>query len=303
MPTRLKSLLQQRHLQNHDQFTTEYERMADELGIDSAPPSRAQFHRWLAGDLKDLPHARHCRVLERMFPRWSAPELLAENGDAPPVQPNGRLLAESPTEAWTVDSNVSGSVLRSKAKMQGSLVELATDISIEINDEGHGTVRYAYTVLNLTERAVNRIPRGIWFKHTHNEIAVEPVQFSPHQSFIEPEHETPGHMRFSYNISPSIEPGDIGRYGCVITGGAFVDELFWRHHVYRATERLTIAVHQQGRTLQRREGTRQSTDGEMHLISDKVDWHQAENGLYLRLEAESLETSEYVTLRWEVGDR
>jgi hypothetical protein len=53
-------------------------------------PSRAQLHRWLSGSLRSLPYADHCRVLEEMFPHWTAeqlfqpasPELLYAGGQA-----------------------------------------------------------------------------------------------------------------------------------------------------------------------------------------------------------------------------
>jgi hypothetical protein len=38
-------------------------------------PSRAQLHRWLTGALRSLPYPDHCRVLEEMFPGWTAEQL------------------------------------------------------------------------------------------------------------------------------------------------------------------------------------------------------------------------------------
>ena len=78
MATWLKALLQQKHLQNHELFTAEYDSAAATLGLPLAAPSRAQFHRWLNGELTGLPHPRHCRVLEALFPQWTAVELFAE---------------------------------------------------------------------------------------------------------------------------------------------------------------------------------------------------------------------------------
>jgi hypothetical protein len=38
-------------------------------------PSRAQLHRWLTDSLRGLPYPDHCRVLEEMFPGWTAEQL------------------------------------------------------------------------------------------------------------------------------------------------------------------------------------------------------------------------------------
>ena len=77
MPIALKVLLQQRHLQTHSAFCREYERIA--AGIDprlrGGWPSKAQFYRWLSGDLIGLPYADHCRILEAMFPGWKVEQL------------------------------------------------------------------------------------------------------------------------------------------------------------------------------------------------------------------------------------
>jgi hypothetical protein len=76
-PIVLKVLLQQRHLQTHTAFRREYDRVA--AGIDPAlkggGPSKAQFYRWLAGELVGLPYTDHCRVLEGMFPGWKVDQL------------------------------------------------------------------------------------------------------------------------------------------------------------------------------------------------------------------------------------
>jgi len=73
----LKALLRQRHLQGHLAFCKEYDRVAKRVEPDlvGSWPSKAQFYRWLSGNLKGLPYAHHCRVLEAMFPEWTAEQL------------------------------------------------------------------------------------------------------------------------------------------------------------------------------------------------------------------------------------
>lgn len=76
-PVVLKKLLRDRHWQVYRTFCVEYDKAA--RGIDrtllGTYPSRAQLHRWLAGDLKRLPHPHHCQVLEAMLPGMRAHEM------------------------------------------------------------------------------------------------------------------------------------------------------------------------------------------------------------------------------------
>ena len=79
----LKVLLQHRHLQTHRAFCREYDRVAAEVDptLRGGWPSKAQFYRWLSGNLIGLPYADHCRVLEKMFPSWTVDQLFQINGD------------------------------------------------------------------------------------------------------------------------------------------------------------------------------------------------------------------------------
>ncbi|MGF0316535.1 DUF5919 domain-containing protein [Nocardia fluminea] len=84
MGTVLKALLQERHIQTVSAFNREYDRAA--LTIDSgavgAGPKKAQFYRWLAGNISTLPYPHHCRVLQGMFPGWTAAELFSEYNES-----------------------------------------------------------------------------------------------------------------------------------------------------------------------------------------------------------------------------
>jgi hypothetical protein len=75
-PTLLKELLARRHLQRYETFRATYRRVAADFAPESPAPSRAQFFRWLNGQLKrGAPHPDACRVLEAMFPGLSADDL------------------------------------------------------------------------------------------------------------------------------------------------------------------------------------------------------------------------------------
>ena len=76
-PVMLKVLLREKHWQNYSTFCAEYDKAARRIDPDLAGryPSRAQLHRWLTGAVRSLPYADHCRVLEEMFPGWTADQL------------------------------------------------------------------------------------------------------------------------------------------------------------------------------------------------------------------------------------
>jgi hypothetical protein len=73
----LKVLLKQRHLQVYSAFAREYDKVAAKLDREliGTGPSKAQFYRWISGELARLPYSDHCRVLERMFPDWGVEQL------------------------------------------------------------------------------------------------------------------------------------------------------------------------------------------------------------------------------------
>jgi hypothetical protein len=80
---RLKLLLRQRHWQPYRTFCSEYDRAAKEIDprLIGTWPSRTQFNRWLAGDIKSLPYPDHCRVLEKMFAGYVVEELFQPHVD------------------------------------------------------------------------------------------------------------------------------------------------------------------------------------------------------------------------------
>jgi hypothetical protein len=76
-PIVLKVLLQHRHLQTHRAFCREYDKVAAKADptLRGGGPSKAQFYRWLSGELVGLPYPDHCRILESMFPGWKVDQL------------------------------------------------------------------------------------------------------------------------------------------------------------------------------------------------------------------------------------
>ncbi|WP_206045789.1 DUF5919 domain-containing protein [Nocardia mangyaensis] len=77
----MKVLLQSKHLQTHGAFDREYNAVARrvEPGLVGSGPRKAQFYRWLSGGVAGLPYPHHCRILEAMFPDYTAGQLFAES--------------------------------------------------------------------------------------------------------------------------------------------------------------------------------------------------------------------------------
>lgn len=95
MTIALKALLRQRHLHEYSEFVAEYSRRANELDLprNAAPPTKAQYYRWVGGQVQELPRGYHCAVLERMFPGWTARQLFAQIENQHALSPNEGLLS------------------------------------------------------------------------------------------------------------------------------------------------------------------------------------------------------------------
>ncbi|MCX4094843.1 hypothetical protein [Nocardia sp. alder85J] len=106
MATALKALLKDQHLHGHSDFARAYNATARRLNpkLVDAAPTKAQFYRWLSGELRGLPRGHHCRVLEEMFPGWTAEMLFADEntaGTAAAARPGSRLpLTDSDFETF-----------------------------------------------------------------------------------------------------------------------------------------------------------------------------------------------------------
>jgi hypothetical protein len=73
--TLFKELLRRRHLK-YETFRDEYEKAAAQVAPEDIPPSKAQYYRWISGQLRGgVPYPNACRVLEFMFPPWKAADL------------------------------------------------------------------------------------------------------------------------------------------------------------------------------------------------------------------------------------
>jgi hypothetical protein len=97
-PTLLWALVKRRHLK-YESFRGEYTKMTIDIAPDDRAPSRAQYYRWLSGQLKG---GTPCRVLEAMFPPWTATDLFGpfnadrHAADASATTVSGLLLDSAP---------------------------------------------------------------------------------------------------------------------------------------------------------------------------------------------------------------
>jgi hypothetical protein len=110
-PTLLKELLTRRHLQRYETFRGRWRQVSAELELGPPAPSRAQFFRWLNGQLKrGAPHPDACRVLEAMFPGLSADDLF---GPPPADAADAQDGWQRPGEQDTRDATAADGLLES----------------------------------------------------------------------------------------------------------------------------------------------------------------------------------------------
>ena len=98
-PTVLAALLEDRGLDRYGSFCAAYQKAASALDkqLSRSAPSRAQFHRWLTGDLRSLPYTDHCRVLEHMLTGYSAQQLFTPCPDGTlPAPARANQVATAP---------------------------------------------------------------------------------------------------------------------------------------------------------------------------------------------------------------
>ncbi|MFE5563369.1 hypothetical protein ACFQ68_00150 [Amycolatopsis japonica] len=107
-PSVLRVLLRGRHLQTYRAFCREYDTIAEKLDkkLRGTHPSKAQFYRWLSGNLVGLPYPDHCRILEIMLPGWQVEQLFRPHDGGiefvpePPTSPEKSvLLVGEPADA------------------------------------------------------------------------------------------------------------------------------------------------------------------------------------------------------------
>jgi hypothetical protein len=162
MTTRLKALLQARHLQTHGAFCREYDRVAKD--IDSSLvghwPSRATLHRWMTGTVKRVPYPDHCRILEAMFPGWTSEQLLQPYDSAQPAGTSppefGRLIDSLRQGLANPEQSHAGWNLASRSHFEANLatVTLPPRLSEAMHTQDHDVAHHLGRKLVALQRTL-----------------------------------------------------------------------------------------------------------------------------------------------------
>ncbi len=145
-PTVLAVLLQAKGLHRYGSFRPAYDKAARAIDRDlgGTAPSRAQFYRWLTGELRGLPYPDHCRVLEHMLAGYSAEQLFE------PCPADGAPLpAIATATAGRKDGQASPSPVADVAAVFASRSEFAASVKPQALFEGAQRIRAAGLSLNL----------------------------------------------------------------------------------------------------------------------------------------------------------
>lgn len=317
-PARLRLLLQERHWQTYRTFQREYDKAARSVdpALVGTWPSRAQLGRWMAGELKGLPYPDHCRVLEEMFPQWTAEQLFeAFEDDGPGRRPTRKPGNPSNTDG-TVDDRrqLVQLLLRLKQVRRlgdqetqqlegliGHVIELSGTLEMDIGVEGDAHLSYHFDLLNLTNEPLTRVIRELWFEVTSGPISIEPAPDSERRVTIQRIHDTPSLAKFAYQISPPLLPGECTRVGYSCDGGRFGERHYWRQAMPRHTRRHTLRIRQNGVRLVTCSATEEHPDGSERSVNDSLSWDYEGDGIVMTVTRNHLRPGQSVTLRWEVN--
>ena len=350
---RLRALTRQRHWQKYETFSREYEKAAREVDptLSGSGPSRAQLHRWMAGQLKGLPYPDACRVLERMFEGETAENLFEQyvpaDSDREAAAPDeftggiarsiesGLTDPEATRASWSqrppgpgrpaadrasadlqdvplperLARKVTGlgHVLRwppdevaEVASLAGQLVDLSLTVDLHIAADGVCAVTYRYQSLNLTDRAVQRAPRDLWFQHSRNKLQLTALREGPTKNAIQRLHTADNIAKFACQLSPPIEPGEAAVFGYTCAGAEFREDFYWRQAFARYTRQYTLRVRHAGlRECAGITATEELPDGTETLAQESVAWDYDGDDVIMTFTRDHLQPNQYATLRWE----
>jgi hypothetical protein len=151
-PTLLAVLLQGKGLQRYGTFRAAYDKAARAVdrNLSGTAPSRAQFHRWITGDLRGLPYPDHCRVLEQLLIGYAADQLFqpCPDGSIPPPL----RLAAATTTAQPASKTHAGhdcAAMADLAAVYASRSEFAANVQATDLFDGASSIRAAGLSLNL----------------------------------------------------------------------------------------------------------------------------------------------------------
>lgn len=303
-PVMLKNLLRQKHWQTYRMFCIQYDKAAEAIdaSLVGGHPSRAQLHRWQAGDLKGLPYPIHCQVLEAMFPGVTVAQMFSPAGDD--GEPTTDISGHVARPVVLLDSSLglSDIEITELNKLAGNIVDLKMECSIDIDADGWASVTYCHQVVNLTSRPMKRMTREQWFETTSGPLKIEPHPSSDRQVHIQRIHDTTSMSKFACQFSPAIEPGEIGTISYTSRGGRFVHDHYWRQSVPRHTQHFILSIRHRGVTmLCNYTAIEEQIDGSEESAIEDLVCSDEDGGALITLTRKHLQSGQAVTVRWEVS--
>src|SRR4029453_14292213 len=117
----------------------------------------------------------------------------------------------------------------------GNLVDLSLAVDLHIEKDRRCSVTYRYHLLNLTDRAVNRAPRDLWFQHSRGRLELVALREGPTKNAIQGLPTADNVPQFACQLSPAIEPGESASFGYTCSSAEFQKDLYWRQAFARYT--------------------------------------------------------------------
>ena len=218
-PIALKALLQERHLQTHRAFCREYDKVATAIDptLRGGWPSKAQFYRWLSGDLVGLPYADHCRILEGMFPDWKVDQLFHTRDEGiefipkpPALRTQNPPRSALPTEQFNQfkEARISNLWHHTNSAALDDLVERINNAHEEITVFGLTRNFYAKDdILPLFEVKASEIPVTLYIMDPHCDSRRDRYRIEPAEAAMEdPARYTREVLRPLFDASQRIMP-------------------------------------------------------------------------------------------------
>jgi hypothetical protein len=192
--------------------------------------------------------------------------------------------------------------IRELAALAGNLVDLSLAIDLEIDRDGLCSVTYRYHLLNLTDRAVNRAPRDLWFQHSRGKLELVALREGSTINAIQRLHTADNVAKFACQFSPPIEPGESATFGYTCTGAEFQKDYYWRQAFARYTRQYTLRVRHRGLgELAEIRATEELPDGTESLAQQSVVWDYDNADVQMTFTRDYLQPNQYATLRWETA--
>ncbi|WP_436788950.1 helix-turn-helix domain-containing protein [Yinghuangia sp. YIM S10712] len=195
------------------------------------------------------------------------------------------------------------------AASPGDVIELSTEVALDISETGAARLMYRHVLLNLGDRPLASFARQVWFERTSGRISLvavrppEPAMAPSHVVTVRRVHETGSFLKFACLISPPLAPREsmVVQYLC--TGGIFVEDHYWRQDIIRPTRHLQVTVRQLGvAELRGCDVVEELGDGREEPSTSGLAWTRREDGtVFVTYSRADLSAPQALTLRWDVA--